>query len=445
VDPSGTIIDEVYYDGGSVFPDPTGSSMQLDPSFLDAFNNDTGSNWCESVDSYGTVGDLGTPASSNPTCAPTCEAALAAHDAACDDITSGIDTYSVSLAYFGAGNSLFSVSTTAGTVGGDDPSTVVDGNIFVTGIPEGTNITITMDDTVNGGLCNLTRSVTSPVCEPTGSVDLELVGVMDFTIVDNGYGVNGAQGKAVHVVASSDISDLSVYGIGVANNGAGTDGQEYTFDAISVNSGDHILVSRSVQAMTDYFTAEGIALFDHVLVATSAISQNGDDAIQLFKNETLVETFGDPNCDPNSLSGSSGPPCSEDNSFWEYLDSWAYKDILGSVYPIGWIYGGVDCTDGSTTTFDSGCVYPFLTALSTPDLTVNKISVYPNPVSNGIVNIISQNLGDVNVKLYDIMGRCVLSAKINSEILDVSSVGPGVYLLQVSVGDSSNTTKLVIR
>ena len=445
VDPSGTIIDEVYYDGGSVFPDPTGSSMQLDPGFLDASNNDTGSNWCESVDSYGTVGDLGTPASSNPTCAPICEASLAGHDATCDDITPGIDTYSVSLAYFGAGNSLFSVSTTAGTVGGDDPSTAVDGNILVTGVPEGTDIIITMDDTGSGGLCNLTRSVTSPVCEPTGSVDLELVGVMDFTIVDNGYGVNGAQGKAVHVVASSDISDLSVYGIGVANNGAGTDGQEYTFDAISVNSGDHILVARSVQAMTDYFTVEGIALFNHVLVATSAISQNGDDAIQLFKNETLVETFGDPNCDPNSLSGSSGPPCSEDNTFWEYLDSWAYKDILGSVYPIGWIYGGVDCTDGSTTTFDSPCVYPFVAALSTSDLTVNKISVFPNPVSNGIVNIKSQNLGDVNVKLYDIMGRCVLSTKINSETLDVSSVGPGVYLLQVSVGDSSNTTKLVIR
>ena len=166
--------------------------------------------------------------------------------------------------------------------------------------------------------------------------------------------------------------------------------------------------------------------FTYTLVASSSISQNGDDAIELFKNGSVVETFGDINTDGSG-------------EVWDYMDSWAYKvDGL-------WTYGGVDCTDGSTTTSTSNCPYPFCSPLSTSDLTINKISVFPNPVSNGIVNIKSQNLGDVNVKLYDIMGRCVLSTKINSETLDVSSVGPGVYLLQVSVGDSSNTTKLVIR
>ena len=44
----------------------------------------------------------------------------------------------------------------------------------------------------------------------------------------------GAQGKAIHLIADNNISDLSIYGVGVANNGGGTDGQEYTFPAISV-------------------------------------------------------------------------------------------------------------------------------------------------------------------------------------------------------------------
>ena len=431
VDPSGTIIDEVYYDGGSVFPDPTGSSMQLDPGFLDASNNDTGSNWCESVDSYGTVGDLGTPASSNPTCAPTCEAALAAHDAACDESTSDIDTYTVNLGYYGAGTSTFVVSSTAGTVGGDDPSITESGTITILGVPEGTNVTISVDDTANGGLCSLTREVTSPVCIPTGVVDLELQGVIDFTVP-----TAGNDGKAVHVVATGDIEDLSIYGIGIAGNGLGSDGQEYTFDAISVNAGDHILVARTPSAMESYFTTPGYQLFDHVLLANSDINSNGNDAVELFKNGAVVETFGE-----IFFDGGSGNFSME----WAFQDSWAYKNTLGSSWPNDWIYGGQQCTDDSATTFDSSCVYPFVAALSTSDLTVNKISVFPNPVSNGIVNIKSQNLGDVNVKLYDIMGRCVLSTKINSEILDVSSVGPGVYLLQVSVGDSSNTTKLVIR
>ena len=40
----------------------------------------------------------------------------------------------------------------------------------------------------------------------TQAQDLSLQGIMDFTIVDNGYGVSGAQGKAIHVRATAAIS-----------------------------------------------------------------------------------------------------------------------------------------------------------------------------------------------------------------------------------------------
>jgi hypothetical protein len=66
-------------------------------------------------------------------------------------------------------------------------------------------------------------------------------------------------------------------------------------------------------------------------------------------------------------------------------------------------------------------------------------------VNDGFVNIKTQINGVLNVKLYDIMGRCVLSKQINSETLDVRAIGSGVYLLQVSVADRSSTTKLIIR
>ena len=63
---------------------------------------------------------------------------------------------------------------------------------------------------------------------------------------------------------------LSVYGIGVANNGGGTDGQEYTFGSIPASAGDNILLARSPSAMSSYFDS-CFAEFDLVLVATSAI------------------------------------------------------------------------------------------------------------------------------------------------------------------------------
>ena len=60
-------IDEVLWDGGPLFPDPTGASMSLNASSTDATSNDNGLNWCEAVTVYGS-GDLGTPGAANPGC-----------------------------------------------------------------------------------------------------------------------------------------------------------------------------------------------------------------------------------------------------------------------------------------------------------------------------------------------------------------------------------------
>jgi hypothetical protein len=170
-------------------------------------------------------------------------------------------------------------------------------------------------------------------CSDTGCEALSLQGIIDFTVPSG-----GSDGKAIHVYAHADIADLSTFGIGVANNGGGTDGQEYTFDAISVSAGDHILVARTPAVMDEYMDASTI--FNHVLLASSDISQNGDDAIELYLNGAVVELFGDVDVDGTGEA-------------WEYMDSWAYK-VEGA-----WTYGGVDCTDGSTTTCDSSCPYPF--------------------------------------------------------------------------------------
>jgi len=64
----GTTIDEIEYDDGDTFPDPTGQSMNLDPDSRDATDNDDGDNWCETnFSSYGS-GDLGTPGDANEEC-----------------------------------------------------------------------------------------------------------------------------------------------------------------------------------------------------------------------------------------------------------------------------------------------------------------------------------------------------------------------------------------
>ena len=182
-------------------------------------------------------------------------------------------------------------------------------------------------------------TVAEPELQP-----LELKGIMDFDTPDR-----DVTGKAIHLYANQYIENLSnyCYGIGVANNGGGSNGQEYTFPSMSVDAGSHILVCRSKDTMDNYMNASNI--FDYVLQDnTSEISQNGDDAIELFKDGVVIETFGDINRDGTGLA-------------WEYTDSWAYKDPSGTVtFGSGnWIFGGINVTDGTTTIWDADKVYPF--------------------------------------------------------------------------------------
>ena len=114
---------------------------------------------------------------------------------------------------------------------------------------------------------------------------LELRGIIDLDL-------SGYTGKAIHLVANADISDLSDYGIGVANNGGGTDGREYDFPNTEVHAGDHILVARSATAMQQYLP-NCFVTFDHVFDASGIFNFNGDDAIELFDGPNVIETYWD--------------------------------------------------------------------------------------------------------------------------------------------------------
>lgn len=176
--------------------------------------------------------------------------------------------------------------------------------------------------------------------------EISLKGIMDFSTPDA-----GVTGKAIHVVADSAIAHLNIYGIGVANNGGGTDGEEYTFPNVAVAAGDNILVVRDSQAIANYF---GMCWseFDHVFLDEGgSISQNGDDAIELFRANTAVEVYGDVDVDGSGEA-------------WEYLDAWAYKADTG------WRVAPINSTDGTTTIYDSESIYPIC-----PGVMVTSISV----------------------------------------------------------------------
>ena len=213
--------------------------------------------------------------------------------------------------------------------------------------------------------------------ETPGS-SLSLQGIIDFTVPSA-----GSDGKAIHVVATENIPNLAYYGIGVANNGGGTDGEEYNFDAQSLAAGQHVLTARSVDAMNAYMDASTI--YDVVMVASSSIGQNGDDAIELYMGGALVEVYGDPDVDGTGEA-------------WEYTDSWAYK-VDGA-----WTNGEVNTTDGTETICEASTPYPFADC-SGPGCGDSWEYTYVNNEDPSVILYTFNNGGDGTVLSVTVTGQ----------------------------------------
>ncbi|MGJ8681549.1 ExeM/NucH family extracellular endonuclease [Paraglaciecola sp.] len=176
-----------------------------------------------------------------------------------------------------------------------------------------------------------------PVDEtPVSAADIIISGVIDGPL-------SGGIPKAIELFVTSDIADLSVCGIGSANNGGGSDGQEFTFDAVSASAGDFIYVASESVGFNSFFGF----LPDYT---TSAANINGDDAIELFCSSEVVDTFGDINTDGT-------------NQAWEYLDGWAYRVANtgpdGSTFNLdNWTFSGKNSLDGTSDNSSADPTFP---------------------------------------------------------------------------------------
>ncbi|MCC6605090.1 MAG: lamin tail domain-containing protein [Anaerolineae bacterium] len=168
------------------------------------------------------------------------------------------------------------------------------------------------------------------------ATDLLLTGVVDGPLT-------GGLPKAVELYVVNDIPDLSLYGLGSANNGGGTDGQEFTFPAASASAGQFLYVASEAVEFTNFF---GFAA-DYI---ASAVNVNGDDALELFHNGSVIDTFGDIN-----LSGTGQP--------WEYLDGWAYRasatEADGTIFNLAnWNFSGINALDNETSNATAAVPFP---------------------------------------------------------------------------------------
>jgi len=83
--------------------------------------------------------------------------------------------------------------------------------------------------------------------------------------------------------------------------------------------------------------------------------------------------------------------------------------------------------------------------LSTDDFNTNSIKMYPNPSSLGYVTIKSRTSEALDISVYSLLGKQVISETITDERLNVSRLNAGLYIMRISQNDATITKKLVIK
>lgn len=405
--------------------------------------------------------------------AATCDLALGSTSATCDAITAGTDTYTATLDFTGGGTSTYTVMADSGVVdlSMGDPSSDASGTITVTGINEGVDVTITVQD---GGLCDLNSMITAATCVPTNT--LPIYEGFDYTV-----GTDIASEANWELFSGTDnpidvIADNLSYPNFAASTGnainlvAGFQDDRLLFN--EVTSGEvyasFLLKVTDVSAIMDFTDGGYFAIFG---------STTNSFRSRLWVKPTVDNTST--SVDFAYTNGSSGSGFGQTQNLNDVvLIVMSYNvdngQINAWINPSSTSFGGsaptadITNTDASPTSIDRfmlrqdstnetpdmvfdelriGTTWADVTppTLSTNNFEDNKVSLYPNPTNTGFVTISSTTNEVMNVQVFDILGKEVKNEVITNNTLDVSSLTTGMYLVKITQNNASSTKKLVIR
>jgi|GEM_PF-360999 len=167
--------------------------------------------------------------------------------------------------------------------------------------------------------------------------DLILTGLM--------HGPISGSPKAVELFVAADIPDLSIYGLGCANNGGGNPGVEYAFPSGTATAGEFIYVVNDAGSFLSFFGFP--ANFEE---GGSACNFNGNDAFVVYESGNAIDIFGD------ILTPGDGLP-------WEYTLGWAHREANtgpdGNVFvQENWSFSALNNFSGQTTNAAASEPYP---------------------------------------------------------------------------------------
>jgi hypothetical protein len=400
-----------------------------------------------------------------------CDLALGAENTLCDATTLGLDNYTITIPFTGGNTAAYTLTASSGTISGDDPSTTAAGDIIITGVAEGTNVTLT----VSGG-CSISKNITAPECKPVNT--LPYYEGFDYT-AGNPLGTeqmwtNANSGDDILVLSFNlSYTGLTSNGNSVLFDGAGFD----CFSPITPTSAGTVYYSflMNVSTMTGVSDTNGgyLAGFGETSTNLGATlwTKRIDDTSYNLGIEVRTANATNTTFDTTAYQTGQtylvvvGYAFNAATGSDDVVSLWV-NPVVGSPQPAATITDTHAATDLNNVSYfflrqDSTTETPAVqidelrigtawadvvpVTASLTDNNINGLTMYPNPLKGNTLFLTSTANAAMSVQIFDLLGKEVLKSDVINNAVNVSKLNSGVYVVKITEEGKTATRKLVIK
>lgn len=393
----------------------------------------------------------------------SCTLSLGTPVVACVTSTSGLDNYTVTIPYTGGATATYTITTT-GVVSGDNPTTTAAGNIIIT---MSESVTGTQSVTVSSSpTCTFTTNFTSPDnCIATNSLPVNEP--FNYAV---GTQLNTSQMWKNSSVGADEI--LAVSG-NLTYTGITSTGNSVSF----TGTGSDTLLPFTDTTSGDLFTSFLVKVSDLTGISTTgstyfAVLTNASNAFTVariyFKTDGTNFQYGiSPTTTVADIVWSANTYAV--NSTQYLVLRYDFTNNSLSLYENPTIGGSASPSVVVTPTTALTSLANFIlrqdSATSTPAMTIDELTItttpnftlssasfsqidglkmYPNPVKGGNLHIETASNGSIEVAIFDLVGKQVVSTKVVNNTVNVANLTTGVYVVKITEEGKTSTKKLVI-
>jgi len=400
----------------------------------------------------------------------SCTLALGTPVVACSASTLALDSYTVTIPYTGAGNATYTI-TAAGTVSGDNPTSVAAGNIIVT-FTEGLAYTVN----ITGGTCNLDVNGNSPECKPENTLPYydgfnytagnSLGAEQMWTNVNSGDNITATTGSLsytgltpagnsasfaadgidcfspitptstgtiyysflMNIGSMAGVTDANggyIAGFGETNTNLGATLWTKRVDDTNFNLGIEVRTANAANTTFDTASYQTGQTYFVVVGYTFNSATTADDVVSLWVNPVV----GSPEPTATITDTHAATDILNASRFFLRQDSSTETPTVQ-----------VDELRIGTTWVD---VVPATAGLN--DNNIDGLTMYPNPLSGNTLYLTSTANADMSVQIFDLLGKEVVKANVINNTVNVAKLTAGVYVVKITEEGKTATRKLVIQ